>query len=982
MSVDPITAGAVANVVSAAIVNFVKYLRECIDLCGTRRLDLTVAAEELGRAVETLLAVRNDNERIVQQNTTKTTSNCYNLWVRSVTKILGDVNDLRTKCGKKRNFLQRVFQSKLDGEVRNIRQQVVELLETGKFPGGILVEKPPEHVVKQESVPEIKEFDALQRCLEELLELLRSQQMYKIAIWGPRGVGKTTIMQNLNNHEKVAEMFEIVIWIKVEGSKEKLQEKIAKRLNLNLQGNVDVEENAKSISEELKKKKFLLLLDDFVDFIDLKDIGIPDDKNDSKVVLTTVDVVFCSKMELVRDIQVKKLAADDAWKMFKGIVKDKIDIPGVEPFAQEVARECDGYPLLIKIVANSFKLKDSIAEWRNGLKELRNWPDIEASEISEFVEVHAFFKFCYDNLKDENKQICFLYGALHPANTKISSDYMVKCWAAERFLGDIDDKRSLRDACDRGRAILKHLTKVSLLEAGERLEHFKVDSMVRRVALHISSKNPNCKFLIGEQTETSLASQDMSEQATRIFMIDTGLKELPNFPECSKVLSLLLQKNPEFEAFPPSFFTTKQELQVLNLYRTGIKSLPSSFFIWLTGLKALFLNACPNLEDLPHQIEQLHHLEVLDIRDCKVIFIPTFIGKLVSLRCLRVPYYKERRTNGRGEIMTEEQVISKLSKLEELVIDVVSFNQWHAEAINVIQQVTSLKKLTSLKTCFPNTKVLTTLMNGKSEWRGRQQLSVFWSFVGQNTDPPEILDYFSYPVDRFLRYDGYDDDSSTSTVFPETDALELIGHDKIKYLSDFIKAPGLHGVRVCLVKECSNMETVLAGNKAGLIDILPSLEQLHLRNLLKLKSIFEDLLSEARLSKLHTIVVCNCMSLIKIGKIQQLPNLKKLTIESCHLVEKLIVNTKGNGSMQNLEILELFYLTDLSTICTDKSLLWPHLKVFRAFECPKLKRLPFNGENAKELKKIEGQQAWWGSLEWVDDDCRGHFGFSPFALSR
>ena len=36
-----------------------------------------------------------------------------------------------------------------------------------------------------------------------------------IGIWGTVGIGKTTIMQNLNNHKDISKMFNIVIWATV-----------------------------------------------------------------------------------------------------------------------------------------------------------------------------------------------------------------------------------------------------------------------------------------------------------------------------------------------------------------------------------------------------------------------------------------------------------------------------------------------------------------------------------------------------------------------------------------------------------------------------------------------------------------------------------------------------------------------------------------------------------------------------------------------
>ncbi|GKV52408.1 hypothetical protein SLEP1_g58992 [Rubroshorea leprosula] len=892
----------------------------------------------LKRAAALLQAQRDDNERRVQQNKTKTTSSYYNQWLNSVMIILEEVETLKAQYEQERNLLSNVVnRSHIFERVQQISQEVHVLLKHGQFQAGFLVDKPPDPIVKM-SPPDIKMFHTLQEQLEKILQFLSTDR------------------------------------VSMESNKEMLQLEIARRLKLNLQDKGPLDRVAESISEELKDKKYLLLLDDVMDFIDLQAIGIPGNNNGSKVVLTTEFRHICHSIA-DKMVKVNPLSSDEAWLMFQQIVTDKIDLPDVEPVAQQVAEECDGLPLLVNIVANSFKLKNSVDEWRNGLEELRNWSEVE---IPGLTEIHTFIKFCYDDLKDEKKRICLLYVALHLADTMISTDYLVKCWAAERFLGSIDDRRSFRTACDKGYAILGHLSNVSLLHTDKKMEHVHVSNMVRQVAFHISSEENDCKFLIGE-TKTSTASLEVNdwEQAKRIFMIDTKLDHLPNTPRCSMLLSLLLQKNPDLKTIPPLFFRTMKKLLVLNLYSTGIGSLPPSFEC-LTGLKALFLNNCTSLTSLPLQIEKLCLLEVLDIQGCKIIFIPPSIGKLVYLRCLKVSYYKPSSQNGCEELEVDYNVISRLSRLEELEIDVISCAQWCIEATNIILHViASLEKLTSLKIYFPKLELLQNLLENKTEWQGRQKLTSFWFFVGRpSSNPPEILDCFNYKINRYLRYchNGNDHSSTISNVFPETDALELIGHDNIRCLLDFIQAPGLNRVRGCLVEGCNSMELVVDDNNARDTNILSSLEQLHLRNLPVLRSILEGPISERSLSKLHTIVVESCPMLTKISSDGLIfATIKKLVIQNCSKIEVLIMNTGGYGSMQNLEILELLDMAQFRTISEDTSLAWSQLKELHIYKCPELKMLPFKKGNAKELKLIKGEQTWWDALEWENNEIREHF---------
>ncbi|GLT85740.1 hypothetical protein SLE2022_039180 [Rubroshorea leprosula] len=71
-------------------------------------------------------------------------------------------------------------------------------------------------------------------------------------------------MQNLNNHEQVGQLFNMVIYVRIskEGSGENLHKDIVRRPGLQIEGSVNPVEVARLITEELKNKKHLLLLDE------------------------------------------------------------------------------------------------------------------------------------------------------------------------------------------------------------------------------------------------------------------------------------------------------------------------------------------------------------------------------------------------------------------------------------------------------------------------------------------------------------------------------------------------------------------------------------------------------------------------------------------------------------------------------------------------------------------------------------------------
>ncbi|KAE8672315.1 Detected protein of unknown function [Hibiscus syriacus] len=415
----------------------------------------------------------------------KTTTSSYDIWLCGVNKTLDNAQGLEDRYKEDHKLLSQYIhvkrRSNYSGKLEKMCEETQKLLEDGKFLGCILVDKPIEPVLKV-NAPEIKAFPSLQRPLEQVLEVLRNDKLKGIGISGTLGVGKTTIMKNLNNHEQVAKMFDIFVWANVcsERSEEKLQEVISWWHKLKTEDILYAEDVARSISKELKGKKYFLFLDEVMDSIELEDIGIPDKTNDNKVMFTTEFCHVCSSMA-DKLVEVRPLSPNKAWMMFKHIVPEVIDLPDIEPVARQ---------------------------------------------------------FCYDQLNDDQKRKCFLYGALYPEESKIYTDYLLKCWAVEGLVGGTKERR-FHVARNEGYHTLKHLTNVSLLEKCEIMIYASMNNNIRQVVLYISSQDPDCKFFtrMSEDSPDCLEENDW-QQSKRIAMINKKMQDLPNSPNYSMLLSL------------------------------------------------------------------------------------------------------------------------------------------------------------------------------------------------------------------------------------------------------------------------------------------------------------------------------------------------------------------------------------------------------------------------------------------------------------
>ncbi|XP_020216037.1 disease resistance protein RFL1 [Cajanus cajan] len=936
----------------------------------------------LVKDTEMLLAIKKDKEWEVQRNGHKDTTNAYKLWANRVSNAVEEVQKLKDKYeGKTLPFWHIQKRSRLSEEMQKKCNFVLELMRDECL-RDFLVDKPPEPVLKELNVPQISGYPTLQGALEDILGLLKNNKIKVIGVCGTKGVGKTTILRNLNNHEEVAKLFEIVIFMKVTSDNDKLQEKIANRLMLDIEANKEhsSDDVARRIHKELETKKYLLILDEVENVINLEQLGIPSNNNGSKVVIVTRLPMVYKLSKVQRVIKVMELSPEEAWKMFRDTVRafnPKIDSPDIQPIAKLVCKRCCRLPLLIYKIANSFKLKESAPSWWVGLEDLKPWPQIQNQGLQ---ELYSCLKFCYDELRDKKKQKCFLYTSMYPADCKVYTDYLVECWTAQGLLGDINNKRSYRSARNCGIDILEHLANVSLLEKGEAMIYVNMNDCMRQLALHICSKDPECSFYLqdGEEYE-NLSNSRAWQQARWVSM--RQLIDLPTSQDCSMILTLLLRKSPNLTTIPQAFFENMNGLLLLDLYCSKITKLPPSLSK-LTGLRSLFLNSCELLESLSPEIKSLQFLEVLDIRDTKVTFLPLQIRCLTNLRCLRIPFIASDAQNGAQNV----DVISKLHRLEELTIQVISYEQWCNDAENVLQHVADLENLTHLRCCFPSSIILGQFLSRSKSWKNCEQQNSFRFFVGcQDSRRPQILESSEYKITSYLRYcnGGQKDDSKITEVFSKADALELVCHKDIKKLSNFVGIVCLERIRCLSIERCNKVLTIVSADTSGNImngiqtetrAILPNLEQLYLENLLNLKCAFRGPLHIGTFSKLQILSLKNCPSLNEIfsnGAIQNFCELQKLKIEDCSKIEELIIlreDVEGEKEvLPKLEMLLLVNLADLKIMCSNHTLAWSSLELLRIHNCPKLKTLPLHTKNAANLKTIKGQLEWWNELDWTDD---------------
>nr|TKS08031.1 putative disease resistance protein [Populus alba] len=183
----------------------------------------------------------------------------------------------------------------------------------GKVPAAPGVPRPSEPTVGLDST-----FNQVWTCLRE------EKQVGIVGLYGMGGVGKTTLLTRINNESlKTLDYFDIVIWVVVSKDLKlnTVQESIGRIIGCSddLWKNKSLDEKAVDIFNALRRKRFVMLLDDIWERVDLKKLGVPlpDTNNGSKVVFTTRSEAICGLMDADKTVKVNCLEGGDAWDLFR-----------------------------------------------------------------------------------------------------------------------------------------------------------------------------------------------------------------------------------------------------------------------------------------------------------------------------------------------------------------------------------------------------------------------------------------------------------------------------------------------------------------------------------------------------------------------------------------------------------------------------------------------------------------------------------------
>ncbi|XP_042518611.1 disease resistance protein RPS2-like [Macadamia integrifolia] len=781
--------------------------------------------------------------------------------------------------------------------------------------------------------------------LQQMLDCIGDPEIGIIGIYGMGGVGKTTMAKQLNNHfEKefargVRIPFEIVIMVTVSATLDirSIQTSIGKRLGLQ-------DKRRDALFKALRKKKFLLILDDVWCEFKLEDVGIPHpvqhDKG-SKIIVISRNQDTCSDMDATKTIKVKPLSNAESWELFVKKAGVHVAVDHIKCFAEKIVKRCKGLPLAIVTVARAMANRRGVEVWENALREMKHLRGM-------VQKVFVPLKFSFDSLENDMLRRLFLYCACFPEDYNVEVDKMSNYWVGE---GLVDKLGSLIAAKNKGVDLIESLKIACMLEDGERKGSVRMHDVMREFALWITSSSSesdgSTKFLIRTDKSVKEVPQALEwVDATTVSLFYTQIDELPELREtCQKLTTLLLRVNYGICTIPPTnFFQHMYHLRVLDLSRSALKSLPDSLSC-LGNLKVLTLWGCTRLKALP-ALGKLRQLQVLDLYgsdelDQQILGGSEWVEGVSNLRYLDVEY---------STVTIPEGVISRLHKLEELRLYRAGNIKWRVSCAHEEEErerrsidVRELSHLRSLSICFKDII---------------------------------ISDWFKPLGKKFTKLD-----LTKCRVVKESNALQALNESQNLKDITIEDCPGVTCVRIApgetILIMCEDLEVLLDAVEVYHHHQYSFINRtLELRKLPKLKRICSGLAPLNCFVQLSDIYIRQCNSL-KMIFTKEMPrmfyNLDRLDVEGCERMEVIIeeanIQEEEEVIISPFPRLTYLALTDLPTlhdVCTNHILRCPLLEQVYVRECPRLKKDPLRIRNADGLLVIEGS-SWYKGYKVMEE---------------
>ncbi|XP_059441636.1 disease resistance protein At4g27190-like [Corylus avellana] len=709
-----------------------------------------------------------------------------------------------------------------------------------------------------------------------LMEALGDANTNVIGLWGMAGAGKTTLVREVARQAKEKMLFDEVAMAYVTQNPDtrRIQGEIADMLDLKLDAETEIGRAYRLRQRLTKHKKTLVILDDIWMKLDLEKIGIS--TTECKVVLTSRDKNLLScEMGTQKDFGLEELPENEAWNLFAIKAGDCVKDPHLRCTATEVAKECAGLPIALVTVSKALKNK-RISEWKNALEQLRRPAPGHLTRMQSII--YSSIELSYSHLENEEVQHLFLLCA-EMSYTINYLDLLKYCYG----LGSFHGITTLEEARNRLDSHVRNLKdSCLLLDCPHGSDHCHMHDVVRDVATFIASRDHNM-FVVRENSGLKKWPDVDALKRCKTFSIRGGdIHELPNEMECPDLRYFYVYGRDQSLQIPETFFKGMGKVQVLDLTKMKLPSLPSSLSL-LGNLQTLCLDQCV-LEDIAI-IGELRNLVVLSLFSSNLSQLPREIGLLTHLRLLDL-------SNCSKLEVVPPNVLSSLVELEELYMG-NSFVQWETEGPNFERNNASLAELKDLSQLITLEIHITDVRNLPKdlsfEKLERYAISI-GDYVWDSSKKREASKTLKLKLNT-----TFQSEVEIKMLLKRTEALYLDELKGVKSLLNELDRGGFQQLKHLHIQ--NNQEIKYIINLRISVVAFPALETFFLENMMSLEEICHGQLPFTSFRNLRIVKVQHCDKLKFVFSSSMawgLKQLEELEVRECSIMGAIVMREEGS----------------------------------------------------------------------------------------
>ncbi|XP_025799679.1 putative disease resistance protein At3g14460 isoform X3 [Panicum hallii] len=471
-----------------------------------------------------------------------------------------------------------------------------------------------------------------------------------LPIVGPGGIGKTTLTQYIYNDDEVQSHFEVKLWVcvSVNFNVHRLTQEIADKLTNDKKDSPD-----KQIEEQLKSKRFLLVLDDMWDCSnedEWKRFLLPFKKGQTKGSVILVTTRFPALAQMVKTTShwkdLKGLDSKSFKELFRayafGDKQSMDDHNELQDTGDKIVEKLKGSPLAAKTVGRLLRNNFDLGHWTRVL-ESKEW-----ESQNEVYDIMPALKLSFDYLPFHLQQ-CFTYCALFPEDYRFSREELIHFWIGLDIVHSHGENKRIEDI---GGSYLTELVGHGfLIKEEDRYGYtrYVIHDLLHELGLKVSAYE--CLSINSSNVRSIQIPQSIRHLSINID--DSSVKDKNTFDICKEDFSVL-GKRLKVENLNSLMLFGEHQGSFIKTFHGLFHKAKALRVIFISGgnyrLEDLFHNFL-NLVHLrylrvhndwwwtrpqaPKNISRFYHMRVLDLQGCDTedcSDLPRHLSNLLKLR--------------------------------------------------------------------------------------------------------------------------------------------------------------------------------------------------------------------------------------------------------------------------------------------------------------------------------------------------------------